>query len=243
MAARKENLLLASLGSQERERLEPFLRWVKVELSEVLISPNKPITHVLFPYDAVTSTLQPLSDGTTIETGLMGIEGMVGIQYWLGVPSTPTQTIVQVAGSGHRMTVKDFKREVMDNPESRLDKLVGKYTHAFMNMTSQVAACNRIHTIDQRMCRWLKLVHNRVRREEFQMRQEFMAQMLGVHRPTVSTAANMLQKAGLITYSRGNMRILNAEELAAGACECLQLMEAQFARVFDHNSGNRHREK
>lgn len=231
MAARKENLLLASLPQKERERLDRFLQPVTVQLGEVLIEPNQPITHMFFPYDAVTSTLQPLSDGATIETGLMGIEGMIGIQYWLGLPSTPTQTIVQVQGTGHRMGARDFKKEVMERPESKLNIMVGKYTHAFMNMTSQVAACNRIHTIDQRMCRWLKLVHNRVRRNEFPMRQEFMAQMLGVHRPTVSTAANMLQKAGLITYSRGQMKVVNPEGLAAGACECLSLMELQFSRV------------
>lgn len=238
MSNRNENLLLASLPSKERERLDPFLQSVKVDLSEVLIEPDQPITHMFFPYDSVTSTLQKLNNGDTIETGLMGIEGMIGIQFWLGMPSTTTQTIVQVAGTGHRMKAGDFKREVMERRDSKLNSLVGRYTHAFMNMTSQVAACNRIHTIDQRLCRWLKLVHNRIRRDDFKMRQEFMAQMLGVHRPTVSTAANMLQKAGLITYSRGHMKILNAEGLAAGACECLELMEVQFARVFDVASGD-----
>ena len=198
------------------------------------------LPHVFFPYDAVTSTLQQLTDGATIETGLMGVEGMIGIQFWLGMTSTPSQTIVQVAGTGHRMKAKDFKREVMERSDSMLNLMVGRYTHGFLNMTSQVAACNRIHTIDQRMCRWLKLVHNRIRRNDFPMRQEFMAQMLGVHRPTVSTAANMLQKAGLITYTRGQMKILDAEGLAAGACECLALMETQFARIFDdHGSVNR----
>jgi hypothetical protein len=168
-----------------------------------------------------------------IETGLMGVEGLVGIQLWLGMPSTSTKTIVQVDGRGHRMRAADFIREVMNRPESPLNGLIGRYIHAFLAMTSQVAACNRLHTIDQRLCRWLKLVHNRVRRDQFQMRQEFMAEMLGVQRPTVSTAANMLQQAGLISYSRGQMRIRDPEGLLAGSCECLQLMETQFDRIFE----------
>jgi hypothetical protein len=233
MSERKENLLLASLPQKERERLDPFLEWIEVELMHVFIEPDEPIQNVFFPYDAVTSTLQELRDGSTIETGLMGVEGMIGIQLWLGVPSTPTRTIVQVQGSGQLMSAKNFIREVMERPSSPLNPLVGRYTHAFLMMTSQVAACNRLHTIDQRMCRWLKLVHNRVRRDEFPMRQEFMAAMLGVQRPTLSTAANILQKAGLISYTRGQMKVLDAAGLVAGSCECLELMETQFDRIFD----------
>jgi len=98
-------------------------------------------------------------------------------------------------------------------------------------MTSQTAACNRLHPINERLCRWLKLVHNRVRRDEFPIRQDFLAQMLGVHRPTVSTAANMLQQAGLIKYSRGQLRVLDPEGLREGSCECLEMIETQFAKV------------
>lgn len=233
MAERRENLLLASLARAERERLEPFLEWVEVEFEEELIEPNEPIKSVLFPYDCITSTVQELSDGSSIETGLMGVEGMLGVQYWLGAETTPTRTFVQVAGAAHRMSTADFRREVMSRPDSRLNALVGLYTHAFLTMTSQAAACNRLHPVDQRMCRWLKLTHNRVRRDEFPMRQDFLAQMLGVQRPTVSTAASMLQRAGLISYTRGKMRVLDPEGLAAGSCECLELMEAQFDRIFD----------
>lgn len=233
MPDRQENLLLASLSQKERKRLDPYLHPVEVELSEVLIQANGPITHMFFPYDSVTSTLQELSDGSTIETGLMGIEGMIGIQFWLGVPSTPTKTIVQVGGKGHRMSAKDFRREVMANPDSQLDTFVGRYTHAFLSMTSLVAACNRLHTVDQRMCRWLKLLHNRVRRNSFPMRQEFMAAMLGVYRETLSKSASTLQAQGLITYSRGQLTILDPPGVAACSCECLELMEEQFDRIFD----------
>jgi CRP-like cAMP-binding protein len=128
------------------------------------------------------------------------------------------------------MNAVDFLREVRDN-ESPLNDLCAKYAHAFLVMTSQTAACNRLHPVNERLCRWLTLVHNRVRRDEFPLRQEFVAQMLGVHRPTVSTAANMLQQAGLVRYSRGNLRVLDAEGLRNGSCECLEIIENQFAKI------------
>ncbi len=232
MAGKKENLLLASLPREERERLDPFLEWTGAEFQETLIEPDEPITQVFFPYDAVTSTVQELEDGGRIETGLMGVEGMVGIQLWLRMPSTPSHTFIQIPGFGHRMSAADFIREVRDRP-SPLNELIARYTHAFLTMTSIAAACNRLHPIDQRLCRWLKLVHNRVRREEFPMRQEFMAQMLGVQRPTLSTAANMLQQAGLITYTRGRMTVLDPEGLVEGTCQCYALMEREMDRIFD----------
>jgi CRP-like cAMP-binding protein len=227
-----ENLLLAALPEEERRRLDPFLEPVNLHVLDVLIEANQPITHVFFPYDCVTSTIQAMSDGSTIEVGLMGIEGFIGVQLWLRSRETPTHTLVQVAGRAHRMHADTFQREVMRTP-SPLNDLIARYTHAFLTMTSQTAACNRLHTIDERLCRWLKMIHNRTRRDTFAMRQEFMAQMLGVHRPSVSVAANILQKAGLIRYSRGQMEILDPEGLREGACECYQLMEAQFNRIFE----------
>ena len=230
---RDENLLLASLPDTERERLSPYLREVELDFRQVLIEPNKEITRVYFPYDAITSTIQEMSDGDAVETGLMGIEGLVGLQLWLQTRTTPTRTFVQVAGRAHQMPASDFIRQVRDT-DSPLNDLCAKYVHAFLNMTSQTAACNRLHPINERLCRWLKLVHNRVRRDEFQMRQEYMALMLGVHRPTVSIAARMLQQAGLISYSRGQMRILDADGLRNGSCECLELIEKQFNQIFKH---------
>jgi CRP-like cAMP-binding protein len=233
MPETKENLLLAALPREERERLDPFLEWAEFELEDTLIEPDEPIKYVFFPFDCVTSTIQELTDGSSIETGLMGVEGMIGIQLWLQMPSTPTRTLAQVPGHGHRMSAEDFIREVRDNPASPLNDLIARYTHAFLSMTSIGAACNRLHTLDQRMCRWLKLTHNRIRRDEFPMRQEFLAQMLGVQRPTVSTTAHMLQQAGLITYTRGRMRVLDPEGLVDGSCECYELMERQMDRIFD----------
>jgi len=229
---REENLLLAYLPDEERKRLSPFLKEVTLDFQQVLIEPNEEITQMYFPYDAITSTVQEMSDGDTVETGLMGLEGFVGVQLWLHAPTTPTRTLVQVPGKAHFMRASDFVREVRDHV-SPMNVLCAKYSHAFLVMTSQTAACNRLHPINERLCRWLKLVHNRVRRDEFPLRQEFVAQMLGVHRPTVSTAANMLQQAGLIRYSRGHLRVLDADGLRNGSCECLEIVENQFATMFE----------
>ena len=229
---REENLLLAYLPDEERERLSPYLTEVVLEFHQVLIEADQQITEIYFPYDAITSTIQEMSDGDSVETGLMGVEGFIGVQLWLRAPTTSTRTLVQVAGRAHKMHATDFIREVRD-AESPLNEFCAKYAHAFLSMTSQTAACNRLHPVNERLCRWLMLVYNRVRRNEFGLRQEFVAQMLGVHRPTVSTAANMLQQAGLIAYSRGQMRILDPEGLRDGSCECLRLIENQFAKIFE----------
>ena len=229
---RDENLLLAYLPEAERKRLDPFLKETMLEFQQVLIEPNEEIKEMYFPYDAITSTIQQMSNGDSVETGLMGVEGFIGVQLWLHAPTTPTQTLVQIAGRAHQMHASDFIRHVRDT-ESPLNELCAKYSHAFLVMTSQTAACNRLHPVNERLCRWLKLVHNRLRRDDFPVQQEFIARMLGVHRPTVSIAANMLQQAGLIKYSRGQMRILDADGLRNGSCECLEIIEKQFEKVFE----------
>jgi len=227
------NLLLAHLPPPERSRLDPYLEAVELGMGELMIEEDQPIQYVWFPNDAVTSTLQLMSDGDAVEAGLMGLEGMVGIQLWLGVKTTPSRTLVQVPGTAMRMRSQDFVREVVNRPQSPLNGLIARYTHGFLVLTSQTAACNRMHPIDERLCRWLRMVYNRVpERREMPLRQEFIAQMLGVRRATVSTAASILQKAGYIEYVRGRLKILNPDGLAEGACECYELMESQFDRIF-----------
>lgn len=236
-----ENLLLAALPDDERERLDPFLHPVHMETGLMITVPDEPIRNLYFPYDAVTSTIQEMSDGSSIETGLMGVEGLAGVQVWLRQSSTAAKTFVQVEGRGHRMSAEDFAREVRDRV-SPLNDLIAAYVHAFLILTSLTAACNRLHSIDERLCRWLRMTYNRAKRTEFSIRHEFLAQMLGVHRPTVSTAASMLQEAGLISYRYGKLSIINPDGLAEGACECYQIMEAQFERIFDQPWRTNHRE-
>jgi CRP-like cAMP-binding protein len=226
-------MLLRSLPDAERQRIEAFLEKVQFAAGDTLIEPNEPIRFVIFPEDAVTSTLQLLRDGHSVEAGLMGLEGMVGLQLWLRESTTPSRTVIQVPGTALRMSAEAFVREVIDRPASALNILIARYVHGFLVLTSQTAACNRMHEIDARLCRWLRMIYNRVpNREEMPLRQEFLAQMLGVQRPTVSTAANMLRRAGLVSYTRGHLKILDPEGLAAGACECYELMEQQFDRIF-----------
>jgi CRP-like cAMP-binding protein len=226
----RENLLLSALPKEERDRLDPFLHHVTLETGHPITDPDQPIQNLYFPYDAVTSTVQQLSDGSSIETGLMGIEGLAGVQVWLGQLTTASTTFVQIPGDACRISTEDFIREVREKP-SPLNRLIAGYVHAFLLMTSFTAACNRLHSIDQRMCRWLCMTYNRANRREFPLRQEFLAQMLGVHRPTVSIAAGMLQKAGLITYRYGTLTILNPDGLLDGACECYVLMEREFEKI------------
>ena len=226
-----ETLLLASLPRDERQRLDRFLKPVTLEVGHTVTVPDNPIEYLYFPQSAVTSTVHEMSDGSTIETGIMGIEGLAGVQVWLGQRSTPASTFVQIPGEGLRISTEDFLREVRGK-NTPLNDLIAAYVHGFLVLTSLVAACNRLHTVDERLCRWLRMCYNRAQRREFPVRHEFLAQMLGVHRPTVSTAANMLQKAGLITYHYGNLTILEPDELVNGACECYSQMEAQFEGIF-----------
>ena len=227
-----ENLLLAALPDEERDRLDPFLERITMEAGQPITEPEEPIRNLFFPYDAVTSTVQEMSDGTTIETGLMGIEGLAGVQVWLRQRTTGATTFVQVPGTAHRISTEDFIREIRDRP-SPLNDLIAGYVHAFLMLTSITAACNRLHPIDQRFCRWLRMTYDRARRTDFPLRHEFLAQMLGVARPTLSPAASMLQKAGLINYRYGKLKLLDPDGLVAGACECYHIMNAQFDKIFD----------
>ena len=229
----RENLLLAALPKAERARLDPFLEQIEMQVGLPITDPGEPIPYLYFPYDAVTSTTQEMSDGSMIETGLMGIEGLAGVQVWLGQLTTAATTFVQVPGMAHRIKTDDFIREIRNNVQSPLNDLIRSYVHGFLIMTSITAACNRLHSVDQRMCRWLSMTYNRAHRTEYPLRHEFLANMLGVQRPTLSTAASMLQRAGLISYRYGKMTITNPEGLRSGACECLELMEVQFDKIFD----------
>ena len=227
----RDNEVLASLLVAERRRLQPLLERVEIESGKVVIEPDEPFVTSISPIDLVTSTLQELSNGSSVETGLVGMEGVVGIQYWLQQETTPSRTIVQIAGTALRMTAPDFKREVMEKP-SPLNRLIAGYVHAFLTMTGQTAVCNRMHEVNTRLARWLSLVHDRVQTDEFFLRHEFLAMMLGVHRPAVTIAANTLQSAGLISYRRGSLTVQDPRALRESACECYAIIEAVFDKMY-----------
>lgn len=199
----RKNLLLSNIPAKERKRLEPFLEPVEMKFRDSVHEKNEPIKYIYFPINFVSSSVIELEDGEIVEVGVTGNEGLAGIELFLKEETTNSTTFAQVPGAGLRMKAADFKKHVMATGGPLYD-LLHRYTHAFMAQISQTAACNRAHPLDQRLCRWILMTHNRVQSSEFPLTQEFIGQMLGVRRPTVSTTANILQKAGLISYSRGD---------------------------------------
>lgn len=185
---------------------------------------------VLFPIDAVTSMINVMSDGSGVEAGTVGREGLVGLPCAFDSYRMVERWISQVPGRVARMSVGDFRRHVDDNPLLRT--LLQRYTLAFMTALSQSVACNRLHVLVERCARWLLLTHDRVGRDEFLITQEFMALMLGVRRPGVSVAAAALQHAGFISYARGHLRILDRTGLESASCECYGIQTREYERLF-----------
>lgn len=226
------NLILAALPEQERQRLDPLLQTVQFELLEGMIEPGEPIRYVYFPIDLVASTVHTMSDGSTVETAIVGLEGLVGVPVFLRQKTASTRTFVQVPGHAMRMRSEVFLKEVLENPESALSETMANYVDVYLTLTTITAACNRIHRIEERLCRWLKMTHNRIQGDYFPVRHEFLAYMLGVHRPSVSIAANILKKSGLIQYDYGRMNVLDPKGLEDGACECYGTMEKQIEKIY-----------
>lgn len=226
------NLILAALPEEERQRLEPFLQATQFALREPLIEPGEPIRYLYFPVDLVASTIHTMTDGSTVETAMAGRDGFVGVQVFLRQTTAATCTFVQIPGNAMRLRTEVFLKELHDYPQSVFSDMIANYTNAFLTLTTITAACNRIHRVEQRLCRWLKMTHNRADGDVFPVRHEFLAYMLGVHRPSVSIAANILKKAGLIRYDYGRMHILDTKGLEAGACECCGVMEKQIEKIY-----------
>ncbi|MEH2331826.1 Crp/Fnr family transcriptional regulator [Nostoc sp.] len=228
-----KNQLLAALPPEEYSRLAPYMEVVSLELRQELYLPNQPIEYVYFLNYGVASMLTVMMDGSAIEVATVGNEGMVGLPVFLGADKIPGECFIQVAGSGLRMRADAFKTHVtVDSP---LYNLVQRYTQALFNQIAQSAACNRLHSIEQRMCRWLLMTLDRVETDTFSLTQEFLSIMLGVNRSTVSLNASILQKAGLINYSRGQMTILDRLGLEDITCECYLVVRAEFERLLNNN--------
>jgi CRP-like cAMP-binding protein len=223
-----ENRLLVALPKDEYARLLPHMEKVPLLLRDILYEANGPIAHVFFPLAGVVS-LVIMDNDCTLEVGIIGNEGMVGTPVFLGAERSPTMAIVQIPGEALRMEVKFFQKEMRrDGP---LYGLVQRYTQAMINHISQSIICNRRHSVKKRMCRWLLMSHNRVGADEFLLTHEFLAQMLGVRRPTVTAMAGTLQKAGLISYHRGRITILDRKGMEAAACECYEVIAKELDRL------------
>jgi CRP-like cAMP-binding protein len=224
------NQLLVALPADERERLLPNLEYVPLAVGDVLYNPNDPIRHVYFPNNGVVSILNTLEERMSIEVGMVGKEGMVGIPVFLGVDTAINQAVVQVPGNAVRMVTETFKD--IAKRDGPFHDLLHLYIHALLTQMSLSIACNRFHNVEKRFARWLLVIHDRVDSDEFMLTQEYISRMLGAHRPHVSTAAGTLQKAGLIRYRRGQITILNRDGLEKSCCDCYRNGRENFDGLF-----------
>jgi CRP-like cAMP-binding protein len=226
---RGENQLLSLLPAAERKRILARCDRLSLDIKTVLYEANGRITHVYFPLSGMVSLVLNTQDGQTIEVGTIGNEGMLGTPLALGATTSPVEALIQVSGELLRMTKKDFSLEFKRS--SSLRDVAHRFAQALMSQISQSVVCNRIHPVEERICRWLLMTHDRVGLDDMGLTQQFVSQMLGVRRPSVTVVAGELQRAGLIKYSRGKMTILNRKGLEAGACECYQIVRRESERL------------
>ncbi len=227
--ARTENRLLAALPRTEYERLVPQLEQVSFSLGEVVYEFGGHLNYVYFPTTAIVSLLYTMENGTSAEMGLTGNDGVVGIALFMGGGTMPNRAVVQSAGGAIRMKVKVLQDEFALG--GKFQRLLLRYTQALITQISQTAVCNRLHSVDQQLCRWLLLSHDRLKVDELIMTQELIADMLGVRREGVTVAAGRLQDAGAISYVRGHIKILDRQKLEATVCECYRVVKEEFVRL------------
>ena len=227
--APSQNGLLASLPRADYERLSGSLELVPLPLGRALYESGGQLDYVYFPTDCIVSLLSVTKDGSSAEIAIAGNEGLVGIALFMGGETTSSRAVVQNAGYAYRLPSAVIQREF--NRGGALQLLLLRYTQALITQISQTAVCNRLPPVEQRLCRWLLLCHDRVRAAELRMTQEFIANMLGGRRESVTVAAGRLQDAGLIRYARGQITIVDRPGLEAAVCECYQLVKSEGERL------------
>jgi CRP-like cAMP-binding protein len=213
-----ENRLLTALSKAEYQRLIPNLEEVNLSVKQVLYKANEPITHVYFPHQSIVSLVCPQKDGSTIEAGMVSNDGMVGLSVIWGSNTTNTTALVQIAGSSLMMKTELLIAEF--NRGGELQYLLLRYTHKLFTQVTQTLACNSLHTIEQRLARCLLLIAARIQSDTFRVTQEYIAKMLGCRRTSVTEVASRLSRAGMISYKRGVITILNYQKLEDTSCEC-----------------------
>lgn len=211
--------LLNSIPAPERERILHHTSEVEIHRGETLTEAGDEIRYVWFPHDCVTSTIVQTLDGATIEVGIMGLEGMVGLSALFGLEKSNTTVVVQIGGRASRMAIGDFIAHVRE-PHGEAYRILLRYADSFMAMVAQTAACNSLHTIEQRLARWILLTHDRVGSARIGLTQDFISSMLGVRRSSVSLAANGLQSRGAMIYGRGWLEVLDRTALEQLSCPC-----------------------
>ena len=228
------NRLLAALPTEEYQRLLPHLQPVELPQYKILYNAREEYDYAYFPSYAIVSTVAIMENGSTIEIGVIGNEGMVGLPIILETKYTNSTAIVQVGDGGYRILAERLREEL--NRQGVLKRLLMRYVQARIIQLGQTAACNRYHNVEQRFARWLLTVRDNIQKNEFQLTQEFISQMLGVRRTGVSAIAAKFQEQGIIYYRRGFIRIISNQKLEAYACECYWLIAREFSRLLNVNN-------
>ena len=226
------NQILATLPDTELERLRPGLEHVQLTTRMIAYDPLTPIPHVYFVESGVISVVSIMRDRTAIETATIGCEGMIGMPVFHGVDVVPEQAFVQVVpGEAYRMDARAFG--VLAPQLPALSRYLNRFTVCLFTLAAQCSGCNRIHSMEQRCARWLLMVHDRMRGDDFVLTQDFLSQMLGVRRATVSETMSELQSAGFVSYSRGRITVVDRAGLEAAACECYGIIRSTFSRLLE----------
>ena len=232
MASPRDNRLLEALTPGEYRRLRPFLEPFRLPLGTIVYEADRPIRHVHFPTAGIISLLNVLKDGGSAEIAVVGNEGVVGVSLFMGGASTPSRAVVQSDAAGYRLAAHALGDEFSRG--GVLQHTLLRYTQALITQMAQTAVCNRHHSVDQQLCRWLLLSLDRLTTQELTMTQELIASMLGVRREGVTEAAGKLQAAGAITYRRGHITVLDRAKLEARSCECYRAVREETDRLFPH---------
>lgn len=225
----EDNLLLAALPEVTLDRLRPHLKFVPLELGKVLYEPDYQMRYVYFPTDSIVSLLYVMEDGASAEIYVVGKEGVLGVSLFMGGGGTPSRAVVQSEGGAFSLPKKVVRDEF--NHHGSFLVLMLRYTQALITQMAQTAVCNRHHTVDQQLCRWLLLSLDRLPGNHLRMTQELIANMLGVRREGVTEAAGKLQKLGVISYKRGKIEVLDREELERLSCECYAVVKTESDRL------------
>ena len=225
----RQNRLIAALPAEDYARIAPALELVPIPLGHALYEPGVHMRHVYFPIDSIVSLLCVMEDGGSAEIAVVGNEGVVGVSLFMGGETTPSRAVVQGGGHAYRMKSQMLKEEF--DRAGAMQHVLLHYTQALLTQMGQTAVCNRHHTLDQQLCRWLLLALDRLPSHELIMTQELIANMLGVGREGVTEAAGKLQRDGLIEYHRGHINVLDRPGLEARACECYAVVKREYDRL------------